>query len=289
MVQPAPAERLPPGIPLLSALSAVRHGDLDVVGGLVRRMVVDREPGAGRLGLTHRDRAVRRAQEAVHPELRAADRLRHPLVDHLDGEPAVLRQPAGRGDDQFVAVPLVAGGGAVDPHRGDRQAGEVQVEPGQVGGRGGGDQGGAGQPVGGRVVAHLELVAGHVVAAVAVGREVRVADAGRTGREPAVPAGRSRGVPATGATRRGQHRSQRDGADRPSITEHRPLPPVAHRPEPRRPRCRTSHDRRRPLRPADLNHPDEHGGSRPAHGPHAPTDLAAHRGWRPGDPRRDQA
>ncbi len=161
-------------------LRPLRHGHRHVVGGLVQRMVVAREPPPRRLGLVRGDPAVRGAVPAGEPVRRL--RRRHPAVAHHDGDVRALGQRRPGRDLQLV---LARGGErrlrAVHPHLAHVQQ-EVQVEPRQVL-CGAGQQGRrALQLVRRRPVGQPQVVVGDVVPAVAVGRVVGVADARRAGR-----------------------------------------------------------------------------------------------------------
>jgi len=71
----------------------------------------------------------------------------------------------------------VGGLAVVDRQLGDREAGEVEVEPGEVLGGADGEDRPAVQVFGARVVSERQIVVGDVVAAVPGQREVGVADA----------------------------------------------------------------------------------------------------------------
>ena len=77
----------------------VRHGDLEVVGRLVRRVVVDREPGARRLGLARaRSRRRRCAGSRRRRASRCCQRLRLAVVGDLGDEAVAVDQAGGRRD-----------------------------------------------------------------------------------------------------------------------------------------------------------------------------------------------
>ena len=84
-------------------LEAVRHGDLERVGGLVARMVVDRVPGRRHVRLPGDQRAVVRSDEARDAEA-LDDRLGNPVVPDLDDEPPAVPDPLARRDRQLVLV-----------------------------------------------------------------------------------------------------------------------------------------------------------------------------------------
>jgi hypothetical protein len=98
------------------------------------------------------------------------------------GRPAYRTTVVNRGDDdELVAVPAEARLPAVDADRPHLEPVEVEVEAAEpvLGARL--DPRGARQPVRAGDVAEPEPVVAHVVATVAGGREVRVADARRSG------------------------------------------------------------------------------------------------------------
>lgn len=162
-------------------LGAVRDEHGDVVGRLVERVVVAREPPPGRLGLVGADPAVRGAVPTGEP-VRLLGRG-HPVVAHHDRQGRALGQRRLRRDHQLVLARGGEGGRhAVDPHLAHVEQ-EVQVEAGQVL-RGLRQEGrGALQLVRRGLVLQPQVVVLDVVAAVAVGRVVGVADARRAGGE----------------------------------------------------------------------------------------------------------
>jgi hypothetical protein len=123
------------------------------------------------------DEAVRRPED----DRRADDRLGHAAVADADVEALPGRQLLLRRDLQLLAVAGEGRGLAVDGHRADLELLEVEVEarqglhghrPDPVDGI---------EPVGRRVVGEGEVVVADVEAAVALEREVGIADPGRPG------------------------------------------------------------------------------------------------------------
>ena len=221
-------------------LEAGRGGDHEGVGRLVDRVVVDREPAGRDLGLAGDDGAVVGVDEpGLDGEAGAEDELlgdRHAVVADHGGEPVALAAARAGVTVSSCVGPRPAGRAAVHLDRADGQPDEVEVEPGQVLGRPGRDRGHPDEPVGGRVVGHLEQVVADVVAAVAVEREVGVAHpwgarpeaataaSGRPGRRP----GRSQRRPQE--RHRHQHR-RGDGRARTTDAHVPPPLPVHRQPE----------------------------------------------------------
>ena len=113
-------------------LQAGRGGDHEGVGRLVDRVVVDREPARGHLGLAGDDGAVVGVDEAgldgeagaEHDLLGDGDAV---VADH-DGELLALAQPVLRGDGELVVGPRPGRRPAVHLDRADGQPDEVEVE-----------------------------------------------------------------------------------------------------------------------------------------------------------------
>ncbi|RAO59289.1 hypothetical protein LUPAC06_02010 [Micromonospora saelicesensis] len=190
---PAVGTALRPGYAVAQRGQAVRDGHRQVVGGLVRRVVVDREPGGGRVGLAERHRAVGGVQETAAAQRTVVDRGGDARV--LDGHcelPAARQSVAGR-HHQLAVAASVLGRRVTHADRADLQADQVEVEPGQVLRGGGRDDGSTAQPVGRRVVADVEAVVPDVVTAIAVPRHVRVAGIGGTGPEAVAVVARTTG------------------------------------------------------------------------------------------------
>ncbi len=167
-----------------------RRGQLHVEGGLVAGVVVGREPGGGHVGLAHDHRAVVGGDEAGAAAL---DDVGHAVVGDLHGERRVPGQARLRRHRQLAAVARPGRRLVVHLDRADGHPLEVEVEGREVLQRPGREQRGAGQHVGGGVVGQVEVVLLDLVPAVAVEREVRVADAGRPGRVRRCGLGRGRG------------------------------------------------------------------------------------------------
>ena len=156
-------------------LVAGRHRDRVAEAGLVAGGVVGGQPGhrAHRLAQGHRPVG------GAHPALGAAVGVgvlgRLALPRHRDGEPAPLHRLGG-GDDQLVrARTPVPRRDPVDEHLGDARPGEVEVE-GVEGPRGPRPHHHPGRgAVGHRLVVHGHVVDPHLVAAVALLGEERVA------------------------------------------------------------------------------------------------------------------
>ena len=160
-------------------LLARRDRDGDVEGGLVARVVVGGEPPGRDLRLVGGER-LGLGGDPGH-DAPAAHVLGRAVVVHRDGEHGAGPDRAGGCHHELVAVGLGrADRGPVDPDRVDGQH-QVEVEPRQVLRRARGERRRAGQRPGGQGVAHVDGVVPHVVAAVAVDREVGVPDAGRPG------------------------------------------------------------------------------------------------------------
>ena len=156
-------------------LEAVGDRDLEPEPGLVAGVVVGREPDGGHMGLAgHQDPVVGR--QPPTPAIDGGQRLRDAAVVHDDLDPFAMGDPAARRDLQLTVAPLERRGHAVDGHAVHGQAIEVEVEAGQVPLGPEVDGGQAGEHVGVRVVAQLQVVGADVVAPVAVEGEVRVAD-----------------------------------------------------------------------------------------------------------------
>ena len=152
----------------------------DRPGRLVARVVRQRHPGRGHVGLVAHERAVFGVQEAVgraEHDRRADDRLRDPAVVDRHVEGRALPQAVERRDLQLLAVAVEGGGIVVHAHRADLELLQVEVQARQVLGGARPDDHGAVQPVGRRVVGEAQVVVPDVVAAVAFQREVGVADA----------------------------------------------------------------------------------------------------------------
>ena len=118
----------------------------------------------------------------LQPAGAIGQRVRHAVVDQHGGEGAVAAQTLRRRDRQLVPVAAECGGVAVDADGVQVEAVEVEVEARQVLGRLGADRLARVEHPDGRVVAEVQHVLGDVVAAVAVEREVRVVEAGGSGR-----------------------------------------------------------------------------------------------------------
>ena len=171
--------------PVGDHLEGPRCGDPERVGGLVGRVVVDREPGRGGVRLSRDHGPVVGVEEAARAEALGLEQARPAAVpDHRAEALPPPQSGALRVDRQLAGVPPPGRPVAVDADRLHLQTVQVQVEPGQVLRAPSGDRRDAGQPPGGGPVAQVQPVALHVVAAVAVPREVRVPDAGRAGPEP---------------------------------------------------------------------------------------------------------
>ena len=194
-----------------------RHRDPDVERRLVARVVVGREPPGRHVRLVHGDDFVPVGQ----PVALAVRDLgpRDAGVLHLDAELRAVGDRRGGPDPELV----VAGGAearalAVDGHRPDRQQ-EVEVEARQVLGGADVQPGPSGEPARAERVAVADVVVQHVDAAVAVLREVRVADPHRARRRGPLC---GRGAAAS-QQRAGQHQAQRgsqQGRDEPAADGH---------------------------------------------------------------------
>ena len=160
---------------------ARRHRDRDRDGGLVARMVVDREPELRNMRFADHDRPVIRRDEARAAEFLQG--LRHTVVTRHDRELGTVGDPRRRLDGELLTLPRRLRADAIYRKRAQPHSDEIEVERGQVLGGRGLDRGLADQHVSVRVVADVEVVVLDVIAAVAVEREVRVADPGGTGRE----------------------------------------------------------------------------------------------------------
>ena len=176
--------------------------------------------------LTDHQRAVVGPKESRNPEL-VNDRFRYAVVVHHRIElPAVPDSLLGSHCELRTAA---AEGGApvVDLDSADSQPLQVQVERREVLGGTGAYGGGACEEPAGRVVAELQQVVPDVVAAVAVPRIVRIAQAGRTRSKTCVAgicndrrraaSGRSRqaaGRASCDARRAGRARAQGKKAER---------------------------------------------------------------------------
>ena len=180
--RPAVAGLLALQDPVGDGLQTLRDGGGDAHRGGVPRVVVGGEPGRRGVGLAGDDRAVVGVDEAGDAEEGVPERLRHAVVGDDGGERGAVGQHVLRSDGQLLPAPAPGRVVAVDGERPDLQPHEVEIEAGQVLEGPRLDGGDPGEDVGGRVVTHVEVVVPDVVAAVAVEREVRVPDAGCTGR-----------------------------------------------------------------------------------------------------------
>jgi hypothetical protein len=169
-------------------------------------MVVHREPARCDLGLAGHDGALRCGHEArARGEPRHAERVWRALVVHDHDERVPRAERRRRRDLELVSGPGERRGPAVDGDRVHVQPDQVEVEARQVLRRNGLDGGGAAELVRARRVAEVQVVVLHVVAAVAVGRVVGVADARRARRVagPALGSEEGFGVGAICGRRRG--------------------------------------------------------------------------------------
>ena len=159
---------------------ALWHGHPERVRRLVRRMVVDREPGGRDVRFTDDDHAVLGREDPADPG-HVLSHSGHPVIADGDGELAAPAQCLHRRDPQFGRHPLPLGirlftrtRSTLSPSRSRLKRDSDWVARARM-----------------RVVPRmawvdglkrdLQVVVRDVVAAVAVEREVRVADAGRAG------------------------------------------------------------------------------------------------------------
>lgn len=141
----------------------------------------------------------------------AGERLWHAVVCHAGGEPLVLAQAMAWRDRELSfhvgpRRPLLA-----HPGRAHGEAVEVEVEARQVLRRPSGDRGHAGPHVRRRVVRDLEVVVLDVVPAVAVEREVLVAQARRSRLDDRPPAAATLGRRAAPAQSNATRTTSRRG------------------------------------------------------------------------------
>ncbi len=161
-------------------LLVARHGDADVHERLVPGVVVRREPPRRHVRLVHGHDLVPVGEPV--PLALIGDRAGVAGVPDLDEEALAVGDGDSRGDPQLVRVRLREPRlDAVDGHLADRQQ-EVEVEPREALGGLHREPRRAGQALPAELVGVVDLVADHVDAAVAVEREVRVADARRSRR-----------------------------------------------------------------------------------------------------------
>ena len=151
-------------------LEPFRHRDLEGVGRLVARVVVDRIPGRGDVRLADDERPVVRVDEAC-----SLDRLGDAAVADDDRELPVLADAVLRRDRELLAVAAPRRATPVDLDAVHGEAEQVEVEARQALRRLGADLRGSLEHVGRRVVLHVEVVVADVVASVPVQREVRIA------------------------------------------------------------------------------------------------------------------
>ena len=157
--------------------TVARSSHPERVGGLVRRVVVHREPGRSDLRFTDHQSPVRGVDETGA----IGQRLRHAAVADDRREQLTPTQLPRRSDPQLAAVARPAGGPSVDLHRQHLQAVQVEIEPRQVLGRPRLHCCHAGEAVGPGPVGQVKRVVPGVVAAIAVLGEVRIPDPRRTG------------------------------------------------------------------------------------------------------------
>ena len=162
---------------------AVRHGDAEGVGRLVARVVVRRVPRRRALRLVDDEGAVRGRYPALDRPVRIRHHRRRPRVVDRDGQRLACLDPGGRRDDELLAVPRERSRASVHEQPGDVEAAEVEVEAGQVLGRGRSDDRGPAQQVLRRLVVEGQVVVADVVPAVPREREERIAETGRARRE----------------------------------------------------------------------------------------------------------
>ncbi len=150
---------------------------MEVEAGLVRRVVVAREPGRRPVGLTDDVGTAARRLQPARGEAGRQDRLGHAAVGDLDLELVAFGDGLGGGDADVAFLGLDLGLLAVDGHLVDVERQQVDGEGAQVLGRGGGHRR---HPVDGPVlgvVGEGDVVVGGVVAGGAALRAVLVADA----------------------------------------------------------------------------------------------------------------
>ena len=196
-------------------LEPLRHRDLEGVGRLVARVVVDRVPRRGHVRLADDERAVVRVDEAC-----ALDGLGDAAVADDDLELAVLADAVRRGDRQLMVVAAPRCVATVHLHAVHREADEVEVELREALRRLRADRRLAAEDVRVGVVLHLQEVVPNVVAAVSVEGEVRVPRPGGAGLELASAASHC----LCCRRREGQHQADRQrehhcAARTPSVAE----------------------------------------------------------------------
>jgi hypothetical protein len=171
-------------------------------------MVVDRVPRGRDVRLADDQRPVVGVHEARLSE-QVDQRLGHAGVRHGDLERPSSRYAAPGRDRELAALAAERGPARVDAHRLDVESLQVEVERREVLRRDGLDRRDTLEHVGRRVVGDIEVVMAHVVAAIAIEREVRVAGTRRPRRERFPPVG-------IDARRCHHHRRDHRQCDRPA-------------------------------------------------------------------------
>ena len=156
--------------------SADRNRDLEVVHGVVARVVVDGYQVACHVRLTDDHGTVIGVDEPLDSQLRVTERLGNTVVPDDRAEPAALGDRPRRGDGEIAAGARPGRAPSGDLDRAHGEPVQVEIERRQRLCRAGIDTGRTG-----RALVHGEVVVRDVVPPIPVVREIRIADAGPAG------------------------------------------------------------------------------------------------------------